>query len=199
MDCVIYEKGSAAGTLTMASEGLFWNLHCKIKPSKELYRLYAVSGLSSVYLGIPDSRGELRVRIAKKHLPEMQAALAVTTPKGDWLPWRGVVDGVEVELCYCRQEADGISLALPEAELIKFPAWAGKWNRERVYGQDLALLRLDEDGHLPQIEREHGGTEEYETEHETMDGGYVDPLLLADLPADYSYGGTGEEAGGDYL
>jgi hypothetical protein len=73
MDCVIYEKGSAAGTLTMASEGLYWNLHCKMKPSKELYRLYAVSGLSSVYLGIPDSRGELRVRIAKKHLPEMQA------------------------------------------------------------------------------------------------------------------------------
>ncbi len=195
MDCVIYENGSAAGTLTMASEGLYWQIRCKMKPTKQLLRLYAVSGLSSVYLGIPDGRGELSVRIGKKHLPDVQAALAVTTPKGEWLPWRGEVDGVEVELCYCRQEADGICLALPEAELIKFPAWAGQWNRERVYDQELALLRLDENGHLPQIDRENGGTEE----HETMDSGYIDPLLLAELPADYSYGGTDEEAGGDHL
>ena len=195
MDCVIYENGSAVGTCTMTSEGLYWHIRCKLKPMSGLRRLYAVTGLRSVYLGIPDAHGEMSVRIAKKALPEVQVALAVTAPRGEWLPWRGEVDGVEVEMCYCRQESGGICLALPESELIKFPAWAGKWNRERVYDREMALLHLDADGHLPQIETEHGGTER----NETMDSGYVDPLLLADLPAGYSYGGTDEEAGGDYL
>ncbi len=195
MDCVIYENGSAAGTLYIVSEGLYWHIRCKMKPASQLRRLYAVAGLRSVYLGIPDASGEMRIRIAKKNLPEVQLALAASTPRGEWLPWRGEVDGVEVELCYCRQEPDGICLALPESELIKFPAWTGKWNCERVYDKEMALLYLDENGHLPQKENEHGGTEE----NETMDCGYVDPLLLAELPADYSYGGTGEEAGGDYI
>ena len=195
MDCVIYENGSAAGTLTITSEGLYWLVRCKLKPMSRLRRVYAVTGLQSVYLGIPDARGELSVRMAKKHLPDMESALAVTTPKGEWLPWRGEVDGVEVEFCYCKQEADGICLALPESEVIKFPAWAGQWNRERVYDSELALLRLDQNGHLLVIDRENGGNDE----NETMDSGYIDPLLLADLPADYSYGGTGDEAGGDYI
>ena len=195
MDCVIYENGNAAGTMSIQSEGLYWRIRCKMRPMSGLRRVYAIAGLQSVYLGIPDARGELNLRIAKKNLPETQMALAVSTPKGEWLPWRGEIDGVEVELCYCRRETEGICLALPEAELIKFPAWAGEWDRERVYDKEMALLHLDENGHLPQIETEHGGTEE----NETMDSGYVDPLLLADLPADYSYGGTGEEAGGDYI
>lgn len=195
MDCVIYENGSAAGTFTVTSEGLYWRIRCKLKPMSRLRRVYAVTGLQSVYLGIPDARGELSVRMAKKHLPDMESALAVTTPKGEWLPWRGEVDGVEVELCYRKQEDDGICLALPETELIQFPAWAGQWNYEKVYDQKMALLRLDQNGHLPQIDRENGGTEK----DETMDCGYIDPLLLAELPADYSYGGGDEEVGGDYL
>lgn len=195
MDCVIYENGSAAGTVSVASEGLYWRIRCKMKPASQLRRIYAVSGLRSVYLGIPDAHGELNIRIAKKYLPDAQTAVAVTTPRGEWFPWRGEIDGVEVELCYCRQKADGICLALPETELIKFPAWAGQWYRERVYDREMALLHLDNDGHLPQMETENGGTEK----DETMDSGYVDPLLLAGLPADYSYGGTGEEVSSDYI
>ena len=187
MESVIYEGTKPIGTFELNEEGLYQRILCKMK-ANGLRRIYAVHGLHSQYLGIPDASGQLSVRIAKKSFNGMELAIASPQERSEWNPWRGEVDGVPVEFCYIKHDENGISLALPEDEAVKFPAWTEQMYREKINGTDTAIVLLDPNGHLPLIERENGGTE-----YETNDGNALDPLLLADLPADYDYGCGGED------
>lgn len=197
MESVIYEGAEPVGTFTLREEGLYQKVHCNIKTSG-IRRIYAVYGLHSQYLGIPDADGSLTTRITKKALPRIDFAVATEHVRSEWQPWRGEIDGVFVEHCFLREDENGISLALPEAEAVKFPAWAEQMYRERINGTEAARILLDPNGHLPLIEKENGGTE-----YETNDSNALDPLLLAELPADYDYGGRDEveqqEAHRDHL
>ncbi len=197
MESVIYEGTKPIGTFTLQEEGLYHRIQCRLK-TDGIRRVYAVHGLHSQYLGIPDANGQLSVRIAKKTLPLIEFAIASPHERSIWKPWRGEIDGVFVEVCLLREDESGVSLALPETEAVKFPAWSEQMYRERINGTDSAIVLLDPNGHLPLIEKENGGID-----YETNDSNALDPLLLANLPADYNYGvgdeGEQQEADRDHL
>lgn len=197
MESVIYEGTKIVGTYEVREEGLYRRICCKVE-TKGIRRLYAVYGLHAQYLGIPDANGQLSARISKRLLPGVEGVLASAYERGEWNPWRGEMDGVLIGFCFLREREDGIALALSEEEAIKFPAWTEQLYRERINGMDAAIVLLDPNGHLPLVEKENGGTE-----YETNDSNALDPLLLAELPADYSYGvgdeGEQQEADRDHL
>ncbi len=187
MESVIYEGATPVGTFSIQEDGLYHRIQCLVS-TNGIRRIYAVCGLRSQYLGIPDAGGHLITRIAKKALPKIDFAIASPHERNEWNPWRGEIDGVFVEECFLREDAGGLLLALAESEAVKFPAWADQMHRERINGTEKAMILLDPNGHLPLIEKENGGTD-----YETNDSSALDPLLLAQLPAGYDYGGRDED------
>ncbi len=194
MESVIYEKGRRVGSICMEPEGLYWLIQGRLEETGGLCRLYGIRGWDSVYLGIPNEQGFLQTRIPRKQLAALDCALAVTSPRGPWLPWRGMVGEILLEDCYIQKQPEGFRLALPQWELEKLPIPAESLQREQVYDRELLSLPLSADGSLPQIEIENGGTE-----NETNDYSDLDPFLLADLPADYSYGTDESGEAGDEI
>ena len=187
----IFEGNDAIGTLTAEREGLFWKISCQIEKKREqLRRIFVLSKYEVQYLGIPDRQGKLTAHIAAKHLPDgIDGAVATAKPRGDWMPWRGKLDGVTVEQCWLRQTDGAPVAALPESEAYKFPAWAGEMHTETVYGEPLAVVSLSVLERLPQTEIINGGTED-----ETMDRDDSDDMLSGDTSADDSVCEEGRQA-----
>lgn len=190
MQVTIFYNGSAAGTAEIRSDGLYWDISCKVE-AQGLTRLYGIEGWNSQYLGIPGSDGRLHTRMGKNHLPDgITAIVASPNPRGDWQPWRGTVDGVPVEAGYIHPLHEGFFLGLTPEESAKFPEWVEQIEQIQVYGKNMAGLRLDSQGHLPLIERESRGRENEKTDFpDSFDG------LPDDLPADDGDGGPGENRG----
>ena len=191
MEVTIFEGTERIGSLTAEEDGLFWDFSCKINQDTErIRRIFVLSLFESHYLGIPDGSGSLTVKVPKKHLPNgIDGAVATAFPRGDWKPWRGMLDGVAVDTAYLRHGADTIALALLPEEAVKFPAWAREFKTENVHGVEMATFALDADGRLPLIKTESGGTE-----NEKADIDRVDFELPADASADDSLGEQGWEA-----
>lgn len=171
METVIYENGTPIGKLRIRDGGLFWIFSCELEKMSELpRRIFVISGYGSEYLGIPNRHGELNARLAKRHFAEeITCAVADANPRGEWKPWRGEADGVAVGQAYLQQGEDGMLLALPAAETVKFPAWAEYLQTERVFGTPMAALKLDAQGHLPLIEKENEDTTYEETDFDNTD------------------------------
>lgn len=191
MELSITEHGGQIGSLTMEQEGLFWKFICNISADREqLRRIFVIHHMDVEYLGIPDVKGRLEIKIPRSHLPDgVEAALAVRHPRGEWLPWCGTLEGIAVKEAFSRRAGDKIELALPPQEALKFPAWAENMRTEQVYGTQTAVLTLDCEGHLPLKETEHGGMTDEELEE--MDRAAFDAVLLDDAFADDGFSGAG--------
>lgn len=165
MDLSIIYQGAPVGSATMESDGIYWKIVCRMmQSSNEPIRLYGIHSWQSEYLGIPDAEGRLAARIAKKHLPDgAETILASKLPNGSWKPWAGEVDGVKVENALLQRD-NGILLALESDEAVRFPEWIEFMEKVQVSDSERLLLRLDENGNLPEIEKKLGGTN-----NETMD------------------------------
>ena len=176
MELSILYHGETVGTACMEPDGIYWKLTCRLTKKKNRpIRLYGLRLWQSEYLGIPDADGLLQGRIPKKHLPEgADVILASEQPKGIWSPWAGQIDGVRVERGLLRRDG-GILLALEPEEAVKFPAWIENMEKVQMPDSERLLLRLDEKGNLPEIEKKLGGTN-----NETMDR----DAPAAELPAD---------------
>lgn len=139
----IYQNSRIIGTLHIEEQGLYVKITCKTEPSDRIRRIYLAYPYFSLYLGIPDRRGELTTHLARKHLPETVCPVASERPKDGWLPWRGEIDGVTVDdALVCKTKL----VMLPQ-EALKFPAW--QFDTETVDGSEMAVLALSEQG-LPQ-------------------------------------------------
>ena len=187
----ILEAGSVIGTARVQKDGLYWIFSCRTEadPGK-IRRLFAQKAWQVEYLGIPDGTGELRLRIPVKRLPEgADAVLSMGYPKNEWLPWQGVLDGVSVGEAYVRKTPEGLKLALPAEQTVKFPAWAEIWKIDKVFDREMAVICLTEDGHLPVIDRETGG------DRDEKDVGLDFDLELLDEPAAHysNSDGTGNQ------
>ena len=193
MELAITEHGERIGSLTMEQDGLFWKFVCSIGSNREqLRRIFVLHQWSVEYLGIPDEKGMLEARIPRSHLPNgAEAALAVRHPRGSWLPWCGVLEGIAVAEAFFRKDVGTIELALPPQEALKFPAWAENMTTQEVYGMQTAVLTLTHDGHLPLKEKENGGITNEEAEE--MDRPMSDAVLPDDAPADDGFGGEWAE------
>lgn len=188
MELSVYERGTPVGTARLERDGSFWNIFCELTDlTEQIRRVYVGTEWDVFYLGIPDAEGKLTAK--RRHLPVTPTfSVAAPYPRGEWLPWRGTVDGVSVETAlFCREDGK-IKLLLPPEEAVKFPAWLEKSERETVFGTEFALLLLTEDGHLLQEEKDKG-----EERYEETTVGTVDDLLPADPPAHDGIGGEGRE------
>lgn len=213
MDYTVYEGTQAVGQLTIQPDGLYYVIECKLNEGEPLRRLYGIHGLQSIYLGIPNYNGELHCRISKKRLPIPQRVIASVAAPGQWLPWSGDSFGVFLYDAFMKHEGDSVYLAVNETESEQLPQWRNLGQRETVVGSPMVCIPMDPNGQPPQIETENGGERNEEREvteqtqridhseiHTTKSGIAIDPLLLADLPADYDYGSAeSEEADRDHL
>ena len=189
MELTVYERGTPVGTARLERDGIFWNISCEMTDlTEQIRRVYVGTAWDVFYLGIPDAAGKLTAK--RRHLPaEPTFAVAAPYPRGQWLPWRGTLDGVSVETAlFCREDGK-IKLLLPSEEAVKFPAWLEKTEKETVFGTKFAMLSLTEDGRLPQEEKEKG-----EENYEETTVGTFDVLLPVDPPANDGVGDEGREA-----
>lgn len=189
MELTVYERGTPVGTARLERDGIFWNISCEMTDlTEQIRRVYVGTAWDVFYLGIPDAAGKLTAK--RRHLPaEPTFAVAAPYPRGDWLPWRGTLDGVSVETALLCREDGKIKLLLPSEEAVKFPAWLEKTEKETVFGTEFAMLSLTEDGRLPQEEKEKG-----EENYEETTVGTFDVLLPVDPPANDGVGDEGREA-----
>lgn len=188
MELTVYERGTPVGTARLERDGIFWNISCEMTDlTEQIRRVYVGTAWDVFYLGIPDAAGKLTAK--RRHLPaEPTFAVAAPYPRGDWLPWRGTLDGVSVETALLCREDGKIKLLLPSEEAVKFPAWLEKTEKETVFGTEFAMLSLTEDGRLPQEEKEKG-----EENYEETTVGTFDVLLPVDPPANDGVGNEGRE------
>lgn len=177
MECTVYERGDPIGRMTAEREGLFWRFHCNVPQKGELVRrIYVLSLWRAEYLGIPAADGSLTGRIAAKHLPSgVTGAVASGIGRGQWLPWRGEVEGVAVEDGCLLREDGGMLLALPPEQAARFPIWLGQMEARTVLDREMLLLPMDVEGRVIWKEKE-GATDE-----ETMQA--HDRDVIADDPA----------------
>ena len=189
MELTVYERGTPVGTARLERDGIFWNFFCEMTDlTEQIRRVYVGTAWDVFYLGIPDAAGKLSAK--RRHLPAKPTfAVAAPYPRGEWLPWRGAVDGVSVETALIRREDGGIRLLLPPEEAVKFPAWLERTEKKTVFDTEFAMLSLTEDGRLPQEEKDKG--EENHEEENTVST--FNDLLPADPPADDGIGGEGWE------
>ena len=189
MELTVYERGTPVGTARLERDGIFWNISCEMTDlTEQIRRVYVGTAWDVFYLGIPDAAGKLTAK--RRHLPaEPTFAVAAPYPRGQWLPWRGTLDGVSVETALLCREDGKIKLLLPSEEAVKFPAWLEKTEKETVFGTEFAMLSLTEDGRLPQEEKEKG-----EENYEETTVGTFDVLLPVDPPANDGVGNEGREA-----
>ena len=181
MEMPVYEGNSAIGSLYMEEAGLYYDISCRIEEERAaLRRVYAVSGMQTAYLGIPDEEGTLKKKLPKKHMPNgVEHGVCMKEPKGDWSPWRGEIDGILIAEALLRQREDGFLLALSPEEAFKFPAWANDLEMIEIFQKTHAAMRLDQEGKplIAQIDR--GGTTD-----EALPGDHFDCELPADLMPD---------------
>lgn len=194
MELTVYEGETAVGTLTMQRSGIFYDFRCQITKSMEqIHRLYVGKSWQVVYLGIPDASGVLNVRVPCSHLrEEPEFAIVSVYPRGQWMPWRGEIDGVPVASAFFA-EADGqIELLLAPEEALKFPAWLDNAEKETLHATEFTKLILTKEGKLPTIENRK--IENGEKDNEEIRSAVPEPVLSADAPADESIGNEGREA-----
>lgn len=182
MKFTIFWGDAPVGTLLAARDGLYWNFSCELEKKTELpLRVYVLTKTAAEYLGIPDAEGHLTVRIPARHFAaEPDGAVASERPRGEWTPWRGILNGVPVEFCLLRCAADGITAALPPEEAQKFQQAPDSLPQITIFGEQWASLPVDPDGGPPSIERDNGGIYNETTALDPVAGG----LPLDDAAAD---------------
>ena len=176
----IFEDGRIAGTFRGEPDGLFLKAVCVMEDCSKIRRIYLAHKTGSIYLGIPDHTGRLAVRIPRKYVPEHYSCVASSAPRGEWSPWRGKLDGVEVETALIQEGR----IALPLEEAENFPAWTMK--TLNLSGTEMALVPLDEEGNPALTELTKGDTENEESPFNHSDSG-----VPSDLPAADSGGSNG--------
>ncbi len=194
----VYAGKEPVGEITIEACGLYFEIHGKITPCGEVRRLYGIRATDSVCLGIPDKNGELHRRVSQRSFTLPERVILSGTNSDRWLPWSGESFGTMVYDGFLCREENGWSLAIDPVEWENIPQWRENGKKETVAGRPMIRVNLGMDGQPPLIKKDNGG-EDNEI-HTQNHSNALDPLLLADLPADYDYGGTGsEEAHSDYL
>ena len=83
MQIKLFDRNGGAGAAEVKESALFYHFTIQLDHKTETpVRVYAVAGLTSVYLGIPDRAGRLTAQLARKHLPSAPACGVVTDGRG---------------------------------------------------------------------------------------------------------------------
>ena len=191
MNYTVYETMEPVGELSIEPAGLYYEINCKLHTGDSLRRVYGIRGTDITCLGIPDRNGVLQRWIPRKYLAIPERVIVSDAEPGKWQPWSGEYFGPMLYDCFLCPMENGWSLAIGQEEWEGLPQWKDIGKRETVAGRTMIRVDLGTEKQPPRIEKEIGG-EENEVHTQNI-GNDIDPLLLADLPADYDYGGTGTE------
>ena len=148
MQIKLFDRNGGVGAAEVKESALFYHFTVQLEHRTETpVRVYAVAGLTSVYLGIPDRTGHLTAQLARKHLPSAPECGVVTDePRGAWQPWHGELDGVPVAMALTRAEEDGCRMAMPEEAAAHFPAWTASFEPVTLGGKQYYELFFDANG-----------------------------------------------------
>ncbi len=191
MNFTVYEGKEPVGELSIEPAGLYYEIKCKLKRVDTVRRLYGIRSTDTTCLGIPDRNGELQRWIPRKYVAIPDRVIVSGAEPGKWRPWSGDDFGPMLYDCFLCPTENGWSLAIEKEEWEKLPQWKNIGKKETVAGRTMIRVDLGAEKQPPLIEKEIGG-EDNEVHTQNI-GNDIDPLLLADLPADYDYGGTGTE------
>lgn len=178
MQIKLFDRNGGVGAAEVKESALFYHFTVQLEYRTEApVRVYAVAGLTSVYLGIPDRTGHLTAQLARKHLPSAPECGVVTDePRGAWQPWHGELDGVPVDMALTRAEEDGFRMAMPEETAARFPAWTASFEPVTLGGKQYYELFFDANGRPrlreapPEAEPPAGTDETTDETTETTDG-----------------------------
>lgn len=158
MDCpieiTVYEKDRTAGTAKITQEGLYYRISCrlKIKPSR-IERLYLISGFHSLPIGVlmPTEDGLLlnqKISVQSWPLDTVDAALCGYAPESCWLPWRGELEGTQLQ-GWIKEEQTGYLLAVDVSE-TPFPLIESLADAEPITLSEIECmcLRIDRTGKI---------------------------------------------------
>ena len=173
MNDMVYEGSHAVGEIVIEPCGLYYEIKANVSNRGIIQRLYGIYDRDFCYIGIPDQRGELFRRVPKRNFRIPQRVILSDLPPDQFC----LTDtSTESERDCINRES--VADDIPDSE-----------NQGSLW--QLSLIEK-------KIEREHGGEENEVHPHKLSSD--LDPLLLADLPADYDYGGSGtEEADCDHI
>lgn len=191
MNYTVYEGRVPVGELSIEPAGLYYEIRCKLNKTDAVRRLYGIRGMDTICLGIPDGNGELQRWVPRKYVAIPDRVIVSATESGKWRPWSGEDFGPMLYDCFLRPTGNGWSVAMDPAEWEQLPQWKDIGKKENVAGRHMVRVDFDAEKQPPLIERKNGG--EKDEVHTQNIGNDIDPLLLADLPADYDYGGTDTE------
>lgn len=119
MQIKLFDRNGGAGAAEVKESALFYHFTIQLDHKTETpVRVYAVAGLTSVYLGIPDRAGRLTAQLARKHLPSAPTCAA----------------------------EDGCRMAMPEETAARFPAWTASFEPVVLDGKQYYELFFDADG-----------------------------------------------------
>lgn len=198
MNYTVYEGRESVGEIVIESYGLYFEIACRVISRAEIRRIYAICGKDSICLGIPDKDGVFKRRIPVKRLPKPDRIIASSVQSEYWHPWSGDYFGPMVYDAFLKPNPNGYSIAIDPDEWENISQWRTIGEREMVGGRSMIRVDIGSDGQLHLTEKEKG--EDKHEIHIKNRSNDIDPLLLADLPADYDYGGPcAEEAHSDYL
>lgn len=150
----VYFDGQQICQLQVERLGLYYHFTCRCSlQSPRILRIYAVSGVQTVPLGILMPKdGEFvldeKISVRMWKLAAIDAAVCGYSPETGVLPWRGEVDGVTVD-GWLRPTSDGHELLLAENG-AGFPLPAN-WQdavSKTCGGIPCAALQLDENGQI---------------------------------------------------
>ena len=148
MQIKLFDRNGGAGAAEVKESALFYHFTVQLDHKTETpVRVYAVAGLTSVYLGIPDRAGRLAAQLARKHLPSApECGIVTDEPRGVWQPWRGELDGVPISMALTRAAEVGCRMAMPEETAARFPAWTASFEPVTLGGKQYYELLFDADG-----------------------------------------------------
>lgn len=150
----VYFDGQQICQLQVERLGLYYHFTCRCNPqSPRILRIYAVSGLQAVPLGIlmpKDGEFVLDEKISVRMWPlaDIDTAVCGYSPETGVLPWRGEVDGVTVD-GWLRHTSSGHELLLAEnGAAFPLPANWQDVEQKPCGGIPCAALQLDESGQI---------------------------------------------------
>ncbi len=192
MNYTVYKGSQPVGEATIEPAGLYYEIRCMLREIGPVQRLYGIRGIDVCCLGVPDKNGKLQRWIPRKYVPAPERVIVSDVAPGKWKPWSGAYFGPMLYDCFLCSTDQGWSLAIGQEEWEGLSQWKDMGKKETVGGRLMICVDLGTDGQPARIDIENGG-EENEKIHNPNYGDDIDPLLLAELPADYDYGGTGTE------
>lgn len=163
MEIEIYDGTQSVGKLSMQQQGLYLHIQGSLNDAYALYRVYGICGDACEYLGIVDPRGYIRRRVSARSLTPSEYCLL-----SPLAPQEFIFSPKEKT----KESEDGQTES-PEPDPTDY--------------EPQVIPHREE----PQQKEKTERGKKNETDEEML-GSFIDPLLLADLPADYDYGQGGE-------